>query len=146
CVRSERPEHRLRRTMSILYLMAVWIHILTVALWIGSMFFEDPQSIRLTSRIVDRMGGMGWYAQVVLWTTGLFMLKYRGVTPGRLFASDFISSPWGQAIWSKLALVVVLAAFQAMVGHKPSKLLYGYILVSFVIVGISVMIVRPILF
>ena len=48
-------------------------------------------------------------------------------------------------MWAKLALVFVLLLFQILVGHKPSKLVYGYIVVSILIVGISVMLVRPIL-
>jgi putative copper export protein len=132
--------------MRVVYLMAVWAHILTVAVWIGAMLFEDPRSVRMTSRIVDRIGGMGWYAQAVLWTTGLFMLNYRGISPGLLFTADFISSKWGQALWAKIVLVLVLVSFQVMVGHKPSKLVYGYLLVAVAIVGISVFIVRPILF
>ena len=131
--------------MRVLYLIAVWIHILTVTVWIGAMLFEDPQSVRMTSRIAARMHGVGWYAQAVLWSTGLFMLNYRGVTPRRLFSADFISSPWGRTMWMKICLVLVLVLFQVVVGNKPSKLVYGYLLVSILVVGISVMIVRPIL-
>jgi uncharacterized membrane protein len=128
-----------------LYGVTVWVHILTVVVWIGAMVFEDPQSVRMTSRIADKIGGIGWYAQAVLWTTGFIMLSYRGVTPRQLFSSEFISTPWGRAMWAKLGLVFVLLAFQVAVGHKPSKLVYGYLAVSIIIVGISVMLVRPIL-
>lgn len=132
--------------MRVAYVIAVWVHILTIAVWIGAMVFEDPKSVRMTSQIVDRMGGIGWYAQVSLWTTGLFMLNYRGITPEQLFSSTFISTSWGRTLWAKLVLVLVLVGFQVWVGHKPSKLVYGYILVSVLIVGISVILVRPILF
>jgi len=131
--------------MTVLYLLAVWVHILTVVLWMGAMVFEDPQSVRMTSRIVDRIGGIGWYAQAVLWTTGLIMLSHRGVSPARLFSLEFISSPWGQTMWAKLSLVIVLILFQIAVGHKPSKLVYGYLAVSILIVAISVLLVRPLL-
>jgi hypothetical protein len=47
-------------------------------------------------------------------------------------------------MWAKLVLVLLLLVFQMMVGNKPSKLVYGYLLVSVVIVGISVLLVRPI--
>lgn len=131
--------------MDILYVMAVWIHILTVTIWIGAMFFSDPNSIRLASRLAEKFHGVGWYAQAVLWTTGLFMLNYRGVSLRTLFSADFISSSWGRTVWAKLALVLVLLGFQIVVGHKPSKLVYGYILVAFVVVGLSVLIVRPVI-
>ena len=131
--------------MSLLYIAAVWIHIITVCLWIGAMFFEDPRSTRFFCRLVDKMGGIGWYAQAILWTTGLFMLNYRGISPGRLFSSDFIATSWGRAMWAKILFVLLLAVFQTLVGHKPSKLLYGYILAAFAAVAISVMLVRPVL-
>ena len=128
----------------LLYVFAVWVHILTIVVWIGAMLFEDPQSVRMTSQIAHRIGGIGWYAQAVLWTTGLIMLNHRGLGPADLFTSSFISSAWGRAFWAKLLLVLLLVGFQIKVGNKPSKLVYGYLLVSVVIVGISVLIVRPI--
>ena len=131
--------------MDLLYVMAVWIHILTVAIWIGAMFFSDPNSIRIASRLAEKYHGVGWYAQAVLWTTGLFMLNYRGVSLKTLFSADFMSSSWGKTVWAKIALVLLLLVFQVVVGHKPSKLVYGYILVSFIIVALSVLIVRPVI-
>jgi hypothetical protein len=133
--------------MAVLYLIAVWIHILTVALWIGAMFFGDPHSTRFFSRLFERkLHGIGWYAQTVLWSTGLFMLYYHGVSPMRLFSADFIATSWGKAMWAKIVLVLTLAVFQITVGNKPSKLIYGYVLLAFAVVGISVILVRPIIF
>jgi uncharacterized membrane protein len=132
-------------SMKGLYLIAVWVHILTVVVWIGAMVFEDPQSVRMTSRIADKIGGLGWYAQAILWTTGFIMLNHRGISPGQLFSPQFVSTSWGRTLWAKLALVLVLVVFQIAVGHKPSRLVYGYLAVSILIVGISVMLVRPIL-
>jgi uncharacterized membrane protein len=131
--------------MTVLYLAAVWVHILTVVVWIGAMVFEDPQSVRMTSRIADRIGGLGWYAQAILWTTGLIMLNHRGIAPAQLFSFEFISTPWGRNMWAKLMLVFVLLVFQIAVGHRPSKLVYGYLAVSILIVGISVVLVRPLI-
>jgi uncharacterized membrane protein len=128
-----------------MYVFAVWAHILTVIVWIGAMLFEDPKSVRMTSQIADRIGGIGWYAQAVLWTTGLFMLNYRGIGPRDLFSSELLASSWGRTLWAKILLVLVLIAFQIAVGHKPSKLVYGYLLVSVVVVGLSVLLVRPLL-
>jgi uncharacterized membrane protein len=130
----------------VLYAAAVWVHIVTVIVWIGAMLFEDPKSVRMTSQLAERAGGIGWYAQAVLWTTGLLMLNYRGVSPRSLFSSELLSTSWGKLLWTKLSLVLVLVGFQIWVGHKPSKLVYGYLLISIVIVALSVLIVRPILF
>jgi hypothetical protein len=133
--------------MAFLYLAAVWTHIITVTLWIGAMFFGDPQSERFFSRLFERkLNGIGWYAQTVLWITGLFMLYYRGIGLGQLFSAEFIATSWGKLIWVKIGLVLLLAVFQVVVGHKPSKLIYGYILVAFAAVAVGVLLVRPIIF
>jgi hypothetical protein len=111
------------------------------------MFFGDPQSERFFSRLFERkLGGIGWYAQAVLWITGVFMLYYRGVTLGQLFSVEFIATSWGRLVWIKIGLALLLAVFQATVGHKPSKLIYGYILGAFAAVGVGVLLVRPIIF
>lgn len=129
--------------MDVLYLIAIYVHICTIAVWMGAMFFQDPRSQRLPSRMVEKMHGVGWSAQAVVWITGLFMLNYRGVSPGRLFSADFIATPWGRALWAKLGLVLLMAVFQAIAGHKG--LLLPYLLAIFTIVAISVLLVRPIL-
>jgi uncharacterized membrane protein len=128
----------------VVYVIAVYVHILTIVVWIGAMLFEDPNSVRMTSQIAHRIGGIGWYAQAVLWTTGWIMLNHRGIVVRDLFTSDFVASAWGRALWAKIVLVLVLLSFQIMVGNKPSKLVYGYLLVSVLVVGISVLLVRPI--
>jgi hypothetical protein len=132
--------------MALLYLAVVWVHIITAAVWIGAMFFGDPQSERFFSRLFERkLNGIGWYAQAVLWLTGLFMLHYRGVTLERLFSAEFIGTSLGRLTWIKIALVLTLAVFQIIVGHRPSKLIYGYILVAFAAVAVGILLVRPII-
>jgi uncharacterized membrane protein len=132
--------------MNVLYILAVWAHIFAVAFWIGAMFFADPESTRFFSRLFERkLRGVGWYAHGVLWPTGIFMLYYRGISPGDLFSAELVSTGWGRALWAKILLVLALVAFQVIVGNRPSKLSYAYILVAFTIIGISVMLVRPIL-
>ncbi len=132
--------------MALLYFLAVWAHIFTVAFWMGAMFFADPESTRFFSKLFERkLKGVGWYAHAVLWPTGFFMLYYRGISPADLFSSELISSTWGQALWLKILLVLTLVAFQIIIGNRPSKIIYGYILVTFSIIGISVFLVRPLI-
>lgn len=132
--------------MKWLYILAVWAHVFTVAFWVGAMFFADPESTRFFSRLFERkLKGVGWYAHGVLWPTGIFMLYYRGISPADLFSPELMSSNWGQALWAKILLVLTLLAFQVLVGNRPSKLIYGYILVAFTIIGISVVLVRPVI-
>jgi hypothetical protein len=131
--------------MKLLYILAVWAHVFTVAFWIGAMFFADPESTRFFSKLFERkLKGVGWYAHGVLWPTGIFMLYYRGISPADLFSMELLSTGWGRALWAKILLVLTLVAFQIIIGNRPSKLSYGYILVAFAIVGISVLLVRPV--
>ena len=132
--------------MVLLYVLAVWVHVLTVCVWIGAMFFGDPDSSRFFSRLFERkLKGIGWYAQAVLWVTGIFMLHYRGITLEEMFSADFVASTWGRLLWIKIVLVLTLLAFQITVRNKPSKLIYGYILVAFAAVGVGVLLVRPVI-
>ena len=132
--------------MDVLYILAIWAHIFAVAFWVGAMFFSDPESTRFFSRLFEKLGGVGWYAHAVLWSTGFFMLYYRGISFTQLFSSELISTSWGKTLWLKILLVLLLVVFQISVGHRPSKLSYGYILVAFAIIGISTLLVRPVLF
>ncbi len=133
--------------MNFLYVLAVWAHIFAMAIWVGAMFFGDPESTRFFSKLFEKkLGGVGWYAHGVLWPTGFFLLWYRGISPLDLFSVDLISTNWGRTLWVKLLLVLTLVAFQVLVGNKASKLIYAYILVAFSIVGLSVILVRPVLF
>lgn len=132
--------------MDFLYILAVWAHVFTVCFWVGAMFFGDPHSTRFFSKLFEKkLGGVGWYAHAVLWPTGLFLLYHRGITPVDLFSATLIATSWGKVLWLKLLLVLSLVVFQVTVGHKPSKLIYGYILVAFTVIGLSVLLVRPVL-
>ena len=131
--------------MHLLYIFCAWAHVFTMAFWIGAMFFADPASERFFSKLFERkLRGVGWYAHGVLWPTGLYMLHYRGVLD-QLFTHDFIMSGWGRALWAKILLVLLLLVFQIVVGNRPSKVIFAYVVVAFLIVGLSVMIVRPVL-
>lgn len=132
--------------MNGVYIVAVWVHILAVFVWIGAMVFEDPNSVRVASRLSDKLGGVGWYAQAVLWTTGLLMLHYRGIHPADLFSSQFMATEWGWAMWAKLLLVLLLLAFQVVFARTSSKLVYGSLAVLILVVAISIVLVRPIVF
>ena len=133
--------------MEYLYILAVWAHIFTVAFWIGAMFFGDPESTRFFSKLFEKkLGGVGWYAHAVLWSTGFFLLSYRGISLPDLFSEELLSSSWGKMLWLKILLVLSMVVFQVSIGNKPSKLIYGYILVAVAVIGISTVLVRPILF
>ena len=133
--------------MEYLYILAVWAHVFVVAFWVGAMFFSDPESTRFFSRQVERIGGVGWYAHAVLWTTGFFMLFYRGISLSDLFSAELISTSWGKTLWLKIILVLALLGLQIAVGHKPSnKAPFAYVLLAFFVIGISVVLVLPVIF
>jgi hypothetical protein len=132
--------------MNTIYFLAVWAHVGTAAFWIGAMFFGDPSSDRFFSRLFERkLGGVGWYAHGVLWPTGIFALYYRGWLQ-QLFSPDFITSSLGAALWAKIALVVFLLVLQIVIGNRPSKAVFGYVLAAFLILGLSVFVVRSYVF
>src|SRR5262245_38625745 len=131
--------------MKVLYLLAVYVHIVTVAVWFGAMLFEDPVSIRFMSRMAYRIHGIGGPSLVVLIGTGAFMLYYRGVTWQNIISGQFFATGYGQVFGLKLLLVLLLIGFQITIGNRPSKLIYAYLLVVLSIVGLSVWLVRPIL-
>ena len=129
--------------MKVLYLLAVYVHIVTTAVWFGSMLFEDPASIRFMSRLAERIHGIGGPSLFLLIVTGSFMLFYRGVTWQSMISGDFFTARYGQVFGLKFLLVLLLISFQISVGHRPSKLVYGYLLAVLSIIALSVWLVRP---
>jgi len=129
--------------MKVLYLLAVYVHIVTTAVWFGSMLFEDPASIRFMSRLAERIHGIGGPSLFLLIVTGSFMLFYRGVTWQSMISGDFFTARYGQVFGLKFLLVLLLISFQISVGHRPSKLVYGYLLAVLLVIALSVWLVRP---
>ena len=131
--------------MDVLYVLAVWLHIWTMAFWVGAMFFGDPESTRFFSKLFEhKLKGVGWFAQPILIVTGIFLLYYRGITIGQVFSADFLASSWGRTFWIKMFFVLTLVTLQLTTGNKPSKLIFAYVLVAFATVGMGVLLVRPI--
>src|SRR5438132_11859464 len=130
--------------MKVLYLLAVYIHVLTGAVWLGAMLFEDPTSVRFMSRMAYRIHRIGGPSLLLLIVTGAFMLFYRGVTWKDVITGQFFSGTYGRVFGLKILLVLLLIAFQVTIGNRPSKLVYGYLLAVLSIIALSVWLVRPI--
>ena len=131
--------------MKILYLLAVYIHIVTVAVWFGAMLFEDPTSVRIMSRIAYKVHGIGGPSLAVLILTGAFMLYYRGVTWQSVAGGDFFATKYGQVFGLKFLFVLILIGFQTTMGNRPSQLSnFGYLLLVLLVIAVSVWLVRPI--
>ena len=132
--------------MKILYLLAVYIHIVTVAVWFGAMLFEDPTSVRIMSRIAYKVHGIGGPSLAVLILTGAFMLYYRGVTWQIVVGGDFFATKYGQVFGLKFLFVLILIGFQMTMGNRPSQLSnFGYLLLVLLVIAVSVWLVRPII-
>ena len=132
--------------MKILYLLAVYIHIVTVAVWFGAMLFEDPASVRIMSRIAYKVHGIGGPSLAVLILTGAFMLYYRGVTWQSIIGGDFFATKYGQVFGLKFLFVLILIGFQTTMGNRPSQLSnFGYLLLVLLVIAVSVWLVRPII-
>jgi putative copper export protein len=132
--------------MKILYLLAVYIHIVTVAVWFGAMLFEDPTSVRIMSRIAYKVHGIGGPSLAVLILTGAFMLYYRGVTWQSVVGGDFFATKYGQVFGLKFLFVLILIGFQTTMGNRPSQLSnFGYLLLMLLVIAVSVWLVRPII-
>jgi len=130
--------------MKILYLLAVYVHVVTVAVWVGAMLFEDPTSNRFFCRMAYKVRGIGGPSLVLLVVTGTFMLFYRGVTWEEISTGRFFDERYGQVFGVKFLLVLLLIGFQFTIGNKPSKFIYGYLLVVLSVIALSVWLVRPV--
>lgn len=123
--------------MHALYLLAVWLHVLAAAVWIGGMSFlvlivvpwlragvrSDAASfLRETGR---RFRTLGWTCFVVLLVTGTFNLWVRGVRLSDFGRANWLLSPFGQAVLVKLAafllVLLVSAAHDFLVGPRATR-------------------------
>jgi hypothetical protein len=115
-----------------------------MAVWVGAMLFEDPASDRFMCRLAYRIGGIGGPSLTLLILTGAFLLFYRGVTWEEIYTGRFFAQSYGQVFGFKLFLVLLLIGLQFTVGNKPSKFLYGYLLIVLSVIALSVWLVRPV--
>jgi copper resistance protein D len=131
--------------MGFWYLVAVYVHVITMAVWLGAMLFDDPTSHRFLSRIVARLRGIGWVALSVLVVTGIFMLQARGVTMADVVSGRFFTERYGQVFAAKFAFVAVLAGLQIVNGNRPGRAIYGFLASLLVVIALSVWIARPLI-
>ena len=140
-----------------LYQVTVALHLVAVTLWFGHMFFWSlaagpalkkivPQETADTLRRLSlTMGGLGWPSLVVLWITGYLQLRYRGITLDLLLSGQLFTIPGGWVIGVKLGLVVWMVFYQAVFGHRAApRAIYLNIAAALAIVGLSVLLVRPV--
>lgn len=106
-----------------LYVLAVWLHILSAAIWVGGMIFfavvvvpvlRQPDYRESAGELIHRTGvrfrALGWGAIATLIVTGSYLLAFRGIGLSELFDPSFYATSLGRTIGLKLALVALIVA------------------------------------
>lgn len=126
--------------MRTLYLLSVWIHILSAIVWIGGMVFlslvvvpvarraelrgQIGSLLRWTGR---RFRWIGWICFLLFILTGIINLSYRGYDWGDLWSGALWGGSFGQTLALKLALVAVIMAMSVvhdfLVGPRATALM-----------------------
>lgn len=134
------------------YRVCIILHLAAAFLWLGHMFFwslfsgpvlkkMDPPATGARLRELSlRTGGLGWPALVVLISTGVIMLGYRGIGIETLLSGDLLVTRYGRALTLKLLLVGGMVVYQAAFGHRGApRAIYLDMLAALGVLGASVM-------
>ena len=153
----------------VVYLLAVYMHVLATIFWVGYILFwailigplasqfKGPELARVLKRLNGcswppglvpipyrlKLPGLGWTPLVILVTTGVFILYYRGMTLQSFFSGGGLLSYFGQVLTAKLVLLVGLIIGQSLLVCRPSpRLVYLELLTTVLMVALSVLLVR----
>jgi hypothetical protein len=137
------------------YLIALVLHFAALSLWLGHMFVwslvigpalkrvEPAATAEILREASLFRGGLGWPALAVLVPTGLYLLSFRGISPGDLLSAATYEGTFGAVLATKLAMVAVMIGYQAYFSHRRAPIaIYFDMLAAVVILGASVAIVR----
>ena len=137
------------------YYICVGLHLLALSFWLGHMFvwslvvgpavkkLEPRETAELLREASLFRGGLGWPAMAVLIPTGLYMLHYRGIELGQLWSGEAFQGTQGTVLAVKLACVVGMMVYQAVVGHRRAPIaIYFDMLLALIVIGASVVLVR----
>ena len=123
-----------------LYLLAVTLHVLAAALWVGGMLFlvfvivpllRTPalreRAVALVAALGLRFRSVGWACFFVLIVTGFVQAAYRTPSPSALAEGAWWSAPFGRLLAQKLVLVTLILLLSGVhdfvVGPRASALL-----------------------
>jgi hypothetical protein len=151
------------------YLVAVYLHILANLFWVGYILFwsilvsplarhhETEEVTYLLRQLNDsswppdsvsslyrlKLYNLGWATLVLLLITGIFILYFRGVTLQSMILEGEIFSRVGLVLVVKSTLFVSISALHFLFSYRPSRLLiYLELLITVLIIGISILLVR----
>lgn len=138
-----------------IYRICIALHVLAFSLWLGHMFvwsliigpaLKKVQPAASAELLRERslfLGGLGWPALTVLVATGSYLLSARGIGFTELFNGIAFAGVLGKALAVKLALVLAMVVYQAVMGHRPAPLaIYFNMLMALGVIGASVVLVR----
>lgn len=113
--------------MRILYLLSVWLHILTAAVWIGGMIFLVAVLLPVIRRAEYRghaadllhitgvrFRWLGWICLGLFVLTGIVNLAYRGFQWADVWNGTLWSGWFGSVLGVKLLLVALIFAMSAV--------------------------------
>jgi len=113
--------------MQTIHFVAILLHILAAAVWIGGMIFLGVvlipilrdrslagQATQLIHRTGIRFRNLGWASLLILIASGVVNLTRWGVDFDRATSAELWTSPWGRILALKLALVTAALAMSAV--------------------------------
>lgn len=124
--------------MRLLYLISVWLHILSAVVWIGGMIFlvlvlvpvtREKAYRSVAGALIHRTGvrfrWIGWICLTLLVLTGILNLYGRGYRWDHLVSGAFWQGPFGRALGIKLLLVSIILVLSIIhdfyVGPKATQ-------------------------
>ncbi len=125
--------------MKILYLVSVFIHILSAIVWVGGMVFlvailvpvlKNYEDKSLFSKLFHLVGVkfrlIGWISLLLLIITGIFNLDFRGYDMVDLWNGTLFKGTFGHVLMQKLIAVAVILVISILhdfwIGPKATKL------------------------
>ena len=126
--------------MRTLYLLSVWIHVISAIVWIGGSVFlalilvpamRQSEHRGVAASIVSwtgrRLRTIGWICFGLFIATGTFNLGFRGYSWGDLFDGSLFAGPFGETLATKLGLFAIILVLSAVhdfyVGPKATALI-----------------------
>ena len=126
--------------MRTLYLLSVWVHVISAIVWIGGSVFlalilvpamRQTEHRGVAASIVSwtgrRLRTIGWICFGLFIVTGTYNLGFRGYTWGDLFDGSLFAGPFGETLGIKLIIFVIILILSAIhdfyVGPKATALM-----------------------
>ena len=126
--------------MQTLYLISVFIHILSATVWVGGMFFlilvlipvlRKPELQGFFATVFYQAGVrfrlVGWASLILLIITGTLNLAYRGFNISDLLTGRIFERPFGRALLLKLIAVglilLISVAHDFWIGPRASEII-----------------------